>query len=165
MKWTIVFAPLLGACVAGAEEGEEDGALWTDEWGWTQGADPSTNPLLQGPRAPTPVVPLGSMGPTQTELQGNTYNHTVRVYEGGWVVCEGSTGQESRDTPGAAAEVAMWAAKECLRARYYSAGLGHLQVAERLALTLSKEACRVETGRDDRTTHWDYRTTMTCICP
>jgi hypothetical protein len=149
----------------GAEGGEEDGTLWTDEWGGTQTSDPSTNPLLQGPRAPTPVVPLGGMGPTLTELRGNTYNHTVRVYEGGWVVCEGSTGLEPKDTPGAAAEVAMWSARECLRMRYYSMGLGHEEVRARMATVLSMESCRLEKSRDDRTTHFEYKSTLTCIAP
>lgn len=144
---------------------EEDGELWTDEWGWTQQSQPEGNPFLQPGRTPTPVVPMTPSGPTSLELRGNTYSHTVRVYEAGGVVCEGSTGQEPRDSPGAAAERAMWLVKECLRLRLYSEGMGHEEVRARISQILSRESCSLEGSRDDRTTHWDYRSTMTCIVP
>ncbi len=146
------------------QEPEEDASLWSDEWGLMQpGSVP--NAWVDGGRPPTPVIPMSGVGSQTLELKGNTYNHTVRVWSEGQVWCEGSTGLEPKDTPTAAAETAMWAARECLRMRFYSMGLGHEEVTSRMGKVLSREACRLETSRDDRTTHFDYRATLTCIAP
>ena len=142
----------------------DSGVQWSDQLGWI--VPPQSNVTQSKlPSANIPMISLGNVGPTQVETRSNTYGHTVRVYESGHIICEGSTGDKPKETPSAAAETAMWLAKECLREKYYSRGMGHEAVSLKVSKVLSKESCKLETSRDDQVSWFDYKATMTCIVP